>query len=82
MELKEEVAKAPEKMREYDRAMHLTRDIVNARLKKIVSLASAPSQTEQALKNFTDEERFLYEQLCRLIHEWRTKILEYEVTEE
>ena len=81
MELKEEVAKAPEKMREHDKTMHLTRDIANARLKKIVSLASAPSQTEQALKNFTDEERFLYEQLYRLIHEWRKKILEYEVTE-
>ena len=82
IELKEEVAKSPEKMREYDKTIHLTRDIANARLKKIVSLASAPSQTEQALKNFTDEERFLYEQLYRLIHEWRTKILEYEVTEE
>ncbi|MEM3356992.1 MAG: hypothetical protein QW166_04105 [Candidatus Bathyarchaeia archaeon] len=82
IELKAEAAKSPEKMREYERARQVTRDIVNARLKKIVSLASATTQTEQTLKNFTDEERFLYEKLYTLIHKWRTKILEYEVTEE
>jgi hypothetical protein len=80
--LKEDVAKDPEKMREYEKTKHLTRDIVNSRVKKIVSLASAPAQTEQILKNFADEERFLYEQLYRLIREWRTQILEYEEAEE
>ncbi len=80
--LKEEAAKSPEKMREYEKAKHLTRDIVNSRLKKLVSLASAPAQTEQVLKNFTDEERFLYEKLYKLIHGWRTEILEYERAEE
>jgi len=81
-ELKEEVAKTPEKMREYEKVKHLARDIVNSRLKKIVSLSSAAAQTEQTLKNFTKEERFLYERLYRLIHEWRTQILEYEEIEE
>jgi len=76
MELKEEASKAPEKLREYEKSGHLTQDIVNSRLKKIVSLASAPPQTEQTLKNFTSEERFLYEQLNKLIHEWKTQILE------
>lgn len=82
IELKEEAAKSPEKMREYERVTQLTKDTVNSRLKKIVSLASAPAQTEQVLKNFTGEERFLYEQLYNRIHEWRTRILEYEGTEE
>jgi hypothetical protein len=76
--LKEEVAKSPEKMRDYEKAKHLTRDIVNSRLKKIISLASAPAQTEQILKNFAAEERFLYEQLFKSIHEWQTHILDYE----
>jgi len=80
-ELKAEAVKAPEKMREYEKIKHAIRDIVNARLKKIVSLASTPALTEQILKNFTGEERFLYEQLYVLIHEWGTKILEYEVAE-
>jgi len=80
-ELEREATRTPEKMREYEKIRHLTRDLVNARLRKIISLASAPAQTEQILKNFTDEERFLYEQVHRLIHKWRTKILEYEGAE-
>jgi len=75
-ELKEEASKTPEKLREYEKSRHVTQDIVNSRLKKIVSLASAPPQTEQTLKNFTNEERFLYEQLNKLVLEWKTQILE------
>jgi hypothetical protein len=78
IELKEDAAKAPEKLREYEKSGHVTQDIVNSRLKKIVSLASAPPQTEQTLKNFTVEERFLYERLNKLIHEWKNQILECE----
>ena len=81
-ELKEKAAKKPEKMREYEKVTQLTRDITNSRLKKIVSLASAPAQTGQTLKNFTDEERFLYEQLYKLISEWRTQIFKNESEEE
>ena len=80
-QLKEEVAKNPEKMLDYERVRRLTQDIVNSRLKKVVSLASAPTQTEQTLKNVSGEERFLYEQLCRLVHEWRNQILEFEEKE-
>jgi len=74
--LKEEATKNPEKIREYEKIRHLARDIVNLRLKKIVSFASAPAQTEQILKNFTEEERFLYELLNTLIKKWKTNLLE------
>jgi DNA replication initiation complex subunit (GINS family) len=77
-DLKREAAKAPEKMLEHEKAKQLTRDIVNSRLRKIISIASAPAQTEQTLKNLTSEERFLYDRLYELINEWRTRILEYE----
>ncbi|NWF87679.1 DNA replication complex GINS family protein [Candidatus Bathyarchaeota archaeon] len=76
-ELRTDAAKAPEKLREYEKIRHLTRDTINSRLKKIVSLASAPDQTEQLLKNLSQEERFLYEELHNFISEWRTKVLEY-----
>ncbi len=81
-ELKAGANKAPERMLEYEKARHLTRDIVNSRVKKIVSIASAPAQTEQTLKNLTTEERFLYEQLYALVSEWRREILEYRWNEE
>jgi hypothetical protein len=76
-ELRNETAKNPEKIREHEKILHSVRDIVNLRLKKIVSLASAPAQTEQFLRNLTEEERLLYDQLYKLIQEWKTKLLEF-----
>jgi len=81
-ELKDESAKNLEKMREYEKAIQLALDILNLRLRKIISLASAPAQTEQILKNLTAEERLLYEQIYRLINKWKTHLLEYEKGEE
>jgi len=67
-------ARAPEKMLENEKAKQLSKDIVSARLRKIVSMASAPAQTEQTLKNLTAEERFLYDKLYTLVNEWRTHV--------
>ncbi len=76
VELREGMTNNPEKMREYERVDHLAKDIVNSRMKKIVSIASAPAQTESALRNLTAEERLLYEQLFQVINSWKTRILE------
>ncbi|MBS7621463.1 DNA replication complex GINS family protein [Candidatus Bathyarchaeota archaeon] len=76
--LKEQTSRHPEKMREYEKAKQLALDILNLRLKKIVSLASAPAQTEHVLRNLTAEERLLYEQIYRLINKWKTQLLERE----
>jgi len=76
-DLKDQTANS-EKYQEYDRAKQLARDIVNSRLKKIVALSAAPAQGEQVLKKFTSEEKILYEQLTKIISEWKTKILENE----
>jgi DNA replication initiation complex subunit (GINS family) len=59
----------------YEKARRLSRDIINLRLKKIVSLASSPAQTNQILGNLTREERVVYESLYGIISEWRAKIL-------
>lgn len=77
-ELKEEAAKHPEKMREYEKVKQLATDILNLRLKKIVSLASAPAQTEHVLRNLTAEERLLYEQVYGLVNKWKIRLLEFE----
>jgi len=76
VELREGISNNPERMREYERVDHLTKDIVISRMKKIVSIASAPAQTESALRNLTAEERLLYEQLFQVINSWKTRILE------
>jgi len=76
-DLKNQTANS-EKYQEYDRAKQLARDIVNSRLKKIVALSSAPTQSEQVTKKLTSEEKILYEQLVKIISQWKTKILESE----
>ena len=73
--LKRKAISNPEKLKEYDKARRLSRDIVNCRLRKIVSLASSPAQTNQTLKNLAREERVLYERLYEIINKWKQKIL-------
>jgi len=74
--MKADAVKDPEKMREYERVRQLAQDITNSRMKKIVSIASTSAQTENALRNLEEEERFLYEKLFRLISRWKARILE------
>jgi GINS complex protein helical bundle domain len=80
-EARQEIANNPEKMREFERADQLRKDIVNSRLKKIVSIATTPVQTESTLRNLTVEERLLYEQLYQVINNWKTQILNHKEKE-
>lgn len=73
--LKRDCIKKPEKMKEYEKATRISHDIINCRMKKIVSLSSAPAQTNQILNNLTNEERTLYECLYSIISSWRSEIL-------
>ena len=61
---------------EYDRSVRLAQDIVTCRLKKIVSLAAAPLQTENILRDLAREERILYNDLHSKISKWNTDIFE------
>lgn len=76
--IKAEIAKHPEKAQDYEKAKQLAWDIVNSRLKKIIALSSGPAQTGQIQKKFTCEERFIYEQLGKIINEWKAQILDFE----
>ena len=76
--IKAEIAKHPEKVQEYEKAEQLAWDIVNSRLKKIVALSSGPAQTDQILKKFTSEERFIYQQIAKVINAWKAQIIEIE----
>jgi hypothetical protein len=77
-DIKAEIAKNPEKAQEYEKAKHLAWDIVNSRLKKIIALSSGPVQTGQMQKKLAFEERFIYEQLGKIINEWKAQILNFE----
>ena len=74
-ELKASSKSSPEKMREYEYIQKLSQDIVNCRLRKIISLASTPGEKSQILRNLTTEERNLYDRLEKIINEWWSGIL-------
>jgi len=65
----------PEKMAEYRKAVGVAQDIVNCRMRRIVSLASSPEQTNQTLNDLAKEEHHLYNRLFTIINEWKTRIL-------
>lgn len=64
-----------EKLKEQGKSERISRDIVNCRVKKIVSLASSLPLTAQALQNLAPEERTLYHRLHKIISNWRDEIL-------
>jgi len=68
----------PSKLRDYEKAQNLSRDIVNCRLRKVTSFAAAPASSSDLLRNMTFEEQALYKQLSATIGEWKTSMLESE----
>lgn len=73
--LKKGANSSPERNAEYRKAEAVARDIINIRLRKIVSLASSPEQTNETLNDLAKEERTLYNQLYALVNEWKTNTL-------
>jgi hypothetical protein len=63
------------KLRELERTESLVRDIVNCRIRKIVSLAASPTPSEELIQGLTYEERTLYALLNKTIIEWKSKLL-------
>jgi len=63
------------KLRELERTETLVRDIVNCRIRKLVSLAASPTPSEELLHGLTYEERALYSILNKTIEEWKSKLL-------
>ena len=74
-DLKGEAARSAEKMREYEKAVKLSHDVINTRLNKIVSLSASPVETNEVLQSLALEERILYDRLHGIISEWRPNIL-------
>ncbi|MCL2293138.1 MAG: hypothetical protein FWC30_08800 [Candidatus Bathyarchaeota archaeon] len=66
----------PEKIQEYHKVKALAKDITNSRLKKIIALSAASTQSDQILKKLTTEERIIYEQLGKIISTWKNQILQ------
>jgi hypothetical protein len=79
-QLKSDSKKDSYKIREYEKADNLSRDIVNCRLRKIASFAAAPGSSAELVKSMTAEEQALYKQLREEIASWKTSVLGSELT--
>jgi hypothetical protein len=77
-QLKQEISKQPQKVNEFERARSLALDIVNSRLKKIITLSSGPMQREQIIQKLTAEEKLIFMQLGKIVSQWRSNIIESE----
>lgn len=67
------------KLRELERTETLVRDIVNCRIRKIVSIAASPTPSDELIQGLTYEERVLYQILNRTIEDWKSKLLAQEL---
>jgi len=74
-ELREEETSGGVRGKDFKKAFELSRDIVNCRISKIVSLAFVPVQASDIVRNMASEERTLYSRLTKLIDEWRRKMV-------
>jgi len=71
--LRRKAREDPDKMREYEYEMSFFRDIVSARVKKIVNLAISSSK-EDVLRNMQPEERELYHKLRIVVEDFRALV--------
>ena len=79
-ELKGLEAKDRTKGRDLDKAVSLSRDIVNIRVKKIASLSASGEQPTELTSNLTAEELALYQTLRSTVDSWKKDILGREAT--
>src|SRR5438876_7984093 len=63
------------KGRDLDKALSLSRDIVNIRIKKIASLSASGEQPTELTSNLTAEELALYQSIRSSIDAWKRDIL-------
>ena len=74
-DLKAQEAKDRTKGRDFDKALGLSRDIANSRVKKVASLGASGEQATELTSNMTVEELALYNKIRGIIDSWRKDIL-------
>lgn len=77
-EVSEESKKDTSKIMLYERALALSRDIINCRVRKIISIAATSTNSRDMIENMTVEEIALHNKLNSIINEWKDKILKTE----
>lgn len=72
--LKQHISTDTTRSNEYHNAQRLARDILNCRLRKIVSLSASSSITGEMVQKLSTEERVLFDTLQTIISTWKSNI--------
>lgn len=77
-EVRDKLSVEPSVANEYVQATRLAKDIINCRLKKIVSLAATPTRSAAIAQALSKEEQTLFENIRSAVTEWESQILKTE----
>lgn len=75
--LEHEARRDPSKLVELRRWEGMAKDIVNARLKKIVSTASSMAKSSRVKRYLTPEEQVVFDLVGRIADTWRKEVVNY-----
>ncbi|RLI09518.1 hypothetical protein DRO32_00440 [Candidatus Bathyarchaeota archaeon] len=73
--LEEEAGRNPSSLQELERLRARAQDVVNARLKKIVSLASSVAKSPMTRRYLTPEEEVIFDLVGDLADAWRGEVI-------
>jgi len=76
-DLKNQSASEPDKAADFQKASQLATDIITSRLNKILLISSVQEADENTLRSMTVEEKSLYNNLHRVVNEWRILALKF-----
>jgi len=74
---REEAEREPGKLQELNRLLNMARDVVDARLKKIVSLASSVARSPLTRRDLTPEEELVFDLVGDISDAWREGVLSH-----
>jgi len=79
---REEAEREPGRLQELNRLLNMAKDVVNARLKKIVSLASSVARSPLTRRDLTPEEEVIFDLIGDISDAWREEVLSHVGTRE
>ena len=73
--INEERKRDPSKIMLYEKVLGLSKDIINCRVRKIISLAAISTDSRNIIENMAAEEIALYNRLGALITNWKENLI-------
>ena len=63
------------KLKDYEKAISLSKDIINCRLRKIASLAASQAAGGEMIQGMAKDEKMLYTSMSSIIADWNERLL-------